>query len=109
MPQRSPEHLAELFRALADPTRLRLLGLLNAHGPRIGPSNCRAGHCVCVNALAHRLGITQSAVSQHLRILRHAGLVRGERAGAFVHYSLNRAALSDYQAAVLEILGPPRA
>ena len=78
------EKLSEIFKALADPTRLRLVKLLN---------NCKPGVCqggpLCVNALADQLGVTQSAVSQHLRILRHTGLVRGERKGNFMHYSLD--------------------
>jgi DNA-binding transcriptional ArsR family regulator len=48
-----------------------------------------------VNALAESLGITQSAVSQHLRVLRSAGLVADERKGYWVHYSLNREALEE--------------
>lgn len=78
------EKQAELFKALSDPTRLKLVKLL---------SECDQGICsggpLCVNALAHRLGITQSAVSQHLRILKAAGLVHGVRRGSFMHYSLD--------------------
>ncbi len=48
-----------------------------------------------VNALAESLGITQSAVSQHLRVLKSAGLVTDERRGYWVHYSLNREALEE--------------
>lgn len=44
---------------------------------------------LCVNALANQLGITQSAVSQHLKILRQAGFVTSERRGYFIHYRLN--------------------
>jgi len=46
-----------------------------------------------VNALAEALGITQSAVSQHLRVLKSAGLVKDERQGYWIYYSLNRDAL----------------
>jgi DNA-binding transcriptional ArsR family regulator len=74
----SVDELAELFKALSDPTRLRLLKLLGG------------GRHLCVNALAKRLGVTQSAVSQHLRILRQAGLVAGSREGSFIHYSLKK-------------------
>ena len=48
-----------------------------------------------VNALAESLGITQSAVSQHLRVLRSAGLVTDERKGYWVHYSLDQEALEE--------------
>ena len=88
------EELAELFKALSDPTRLRLVRLLSEHGGAL-----------CVNALAHRLGVTQSAVSQHLRVLKQAGLVRGERQGAFVHYSLDPGGLEEYKIGLQETLG----
>jgi ArsR family transcriptional regulator len=93
------EELTELFKALSDPTRLRLVKLLG---------ECNPGDCtgaLCVNALAHKLEVTQSAVSQHLRVLRQAGLVRGERRGSFVHYSLNKDGLAKYRAALLDTLG----
>ena len=94
------ETLSEIFKALSDPTRLRLVHLLN---------NCKPGLCqggpLCVNALAHHLGVTQSAVSQHLRILRQAGLVRGERHGNFMHYELDPNGLDRYRAALKDTLG----
>ena len=68
------ERFTEIFKALSDPTRFRLLILLRDCNQSGG---CQGG-ALCVNA-----------VSQHLRILRHAGLVRGERHGAFMHYSLD--------------------
>lgn len=69
--------LVKLFKALADPTRARILVHLT-------------GGDLCVGALARRLGVTHSAVSQHLRILREAGLVDGDKRGYWVHYSLDR-------------------
>jgi len=71
------DDLVKLFKALADPTRAQILAQLADGG-------------LCVGALAYRLGVTHSAVSQHLRILREAGLVDGERQGYRVHYSLER-------------------
>lgn len=73
----STDDLPEVLRALADPTRASILTHLADGG-------------LCVGALACRLRITQSAVSQHLRVLREAGLVTGERRGYRVHYSLER-------------------
>lgn len=46
-----------------------------------------------VNSLANALKISPSAISQHLRVLKSAGLVRDERKGYFINYSLNRDAL----------------
>ena len=94
------EKIAEVFKALSDPTRLRLVKLL---------SECQTGVCkggpLCVNALAHQLGVTQSAVSQHLRVLRQAGLVSGDRNGAFMHYSIDPDGLDIYKHALRETLG----
>jgi ArsR family transcriptional regulator len=84
---------ANIFAALADPTRLRLVKLLcRQHDP----------DALCVNALAYYLGVTQSAVSQHLRVLRGLGLVRGERRGYRVHYFVDRNALERCKTLVSE-------
>jgi ArsR family transcriptional regulator len=88
------EELTEIFKALSDPTRLRLVRLLSA-----------SEGALCVNALARQLEVSQSAVSQHLRVLRQARLVRGERRGYFVHYSLDLDRLEQYKASLRETLG----
>jgi len=66
------EKQAALFGVLADPTRLKLLKLL---------SQQKEPDALCVNALAFRLRVTQPAVSQHLKVLKDAGLVQGEKRG----------------------------
>jgi DNA-binding transcriptional ArsR family regulator len=86
--------VAETLRILSDPTRLRLIRLLREHNGAL-----------CVNALAHKLGVTQSAVSQHLRVLRGAGLVHGERQGPRVHYALNATRVAQVQELVEGALG----
>ena len=90
---------ARVFKALSDETRLRLVKLLAEQGPE---------GALCVGALANRLGVTQSAVSQHLAVLRGAGLVVDERRGYFVHYRLNRRRLVEWQERVGEITGEER-
>ncbi len=72
----SPTEAAELFKALADPTRIRLLGMLAARGET----------CVC--ELVAALDAPQPKVSQHLRVLRAAGLVRFRREGIRIYYRL---------------------
>ena len=57
------------------------------------------------SAAAEALSYTQSAVSQHLRVLRQAGLVRGERRGPVVHYSLDPDGLEQYRNTLVETLG----
>ena len=71
------DHLLYFYKALADQNRLKLVDLLLTHD-------------LCVGALASRLGISKPAVSQHLQILRKAGLVRGEKRGYYTHYSIER-------------------
>jgi ArsR family transcriptional regulator len=100
------EQLATLFKALSDPTRLKLVKLLNENAPGDCPAEeCNGRGFLCVNALARRLGVTQSAVSQHLRILKQAGLVRSERRGSFVHYTLDTEGVAHCMAAFQETLG----
>jgi len=82
------EEQAALFSILADPTRLKLLRLL---------SQQRESNALCVNSLAHRLGVTQPAVSQHLKLLKKAGLVRGKKRGYRVHYFVELEALDTAQ------------
>ena len=102
------EQLAETLKALADPTRLKLVQLLGQNSPgaaECGEEVCNGSGFLCVNALAHRLSVTQSAVSQHLRVLRQAGLVNSERRGSFVHYTLDGEALAGVQTALRDALG----
>lgn len=75
------EEEAKIFSALADPTRLKLVKLL---------SQQQEPEALCVNALAGLLEVSQSAISQHLRILKEAGLVKGQRRGNHMHYSVNK-------------------
>lgn len=67
--------LADMFRLLGDPSRLRIV------------LACLEGRC-SVGALAADLGLSQSLVSHHLRLLRAARLLRAERQGRQVHYSI---------------------
>jgi len=100
--EQNTEEQAAVFSALADPTRLRLLKLLYCQ--------C-VPDALCVNALADLLGVTQSAVSQHLRVLKAIGLVKGERRGYHIHYFINREALGrcrDLVSAALTMNEPDR-
>lgn len=68
--------LSALFAALGDPTRLRIVATL-----------ARDEMCVC--DIAATLGVSTSAVSHQLRVLRDRGLVRSRRAGRLVYYALD--------------------
>jgi len=82
---------SEMFKALAVETRVRIIELLKAKGP------------LCVNDIAKSIGITPAAVSQHLKILRQAGLVRSERRGYWIPYSINEEALENCRRVLNEI------
>ncbi|MFO7852611.1 MAG: ArsR/SmtB family transcription factor [Bacteroidota bacterium] len=59
---------------------------------------------LCVNAIATRLEITQSAVSQHLKILRECNIVHAERYGSIIHYRLNRIRTEEFLNSLNEML-----
>ena len=68
--------LATVFKALADPVRLRLLNLIaSAYGGEV---------CVC--DLTGPFDLTAPTISHHLKVLRRAGLIEGERRGTWVYY-----------------------
>ena len=71
---------ADLFKILSVDKRIEIIELLKKKP-------------MSVNSLADKLGVTQSAVSQHLRVLKSAGLVIDERQGYWIYYSLNKNAL----------------
>jgi len=85
------EKLVRLFKALSVDTRVRIVALLRERA-------------LCVGALSARLKVTQGAVSQHLRVLREAGLVLPEKRGYYVHYRLNKKALYRWREAVERLL-----
>ena len=79
--------LARMLKVLSSDTRVRIIQLLK-------------GETLCVNALAARLDVTQGAVSQHLRVMRDAGLVVDKKHGYFVHYCLNVQTLAEWREAI---------
>jgi ArsR family transcriptional regulator len=72
----SADRLAQAFKALADPVRLRLLSIIAA-----APSGE-----VCACELTAPVGKSQPTVSHHLKVLREAGLVSSRKHGTWVHY-----------------------
>ncbi len=78
--------LARIFKTLSAEPRVRIIQILE-------------GRALCVGALSARLDITQGAVSQHLRVLRDAGLVVSERRGYYIHYRLDEKALAKWNEA----------
>ncbi|HET8661983.1 MAG TPA: metalloregulator ArsR/SmtB family transcription factor [Micromonosporaceae bacterium] len=68
--------LAPMFKALGDPVRLRLLSMIAS----------TAGGEACVCDLTGPFDVTGPTISHHLRVLREAGLIEGERRGTWVYY-----------------------
>jgi DNA-binding transcriptional ArsR family regulator len=92
--------------AVTRSTRLaRILKVLSV-GTRVEVVRLLKRRMLCVNALAARLHVTQGAVSQHLRIMRDAGLVVDEKRGYFVHYRLNEKTLAAWREEIDKLLAP---
>lgn len=85
--------LSEVFKALGDPTRLRIIKLLASN-----PENT-----LCVADLADRLGITQPAVSQHIKVLKNVGVLDSNRVGFRVYYHADKERLTAYKEDVDEL------
>lgn len=74
--------LADVFKVLSEPNRLKILLSMGLE-------------CAPVSAIIAKTGLSQTNVSFHLRILREAGLVKGERNGPFIFYCLYDTTLLD--------------
>ena len=79
--------LARFFKALGDETRLQLIASL---------AQQKQGKALCVSRLARELETSPSNVSQHLRVLKDLGLVRGERRSYRIHYFMDQKHLAEY-------------
>jgi DNA-binding transcriptional ArsR family regulator len=88
------EEYAGWFKALADPTRVRILNLL-ARNPQP----------ICVCDIVAQFPLGQPAISHHLKILRETCFVHAERRGTFMFYSINRNCLSEFPEAARRIMG----
>ena len=82
---------AEIFKVLGLETRVRIIELLKSRGP------------LGVKDISGTLGMTPAAASQHLKILRQAGLVRSERKGYWIPYSIEEEALEKCRLILNEI------
>lgn len=84
-----------VLKAIADETRMKILSLL-----------LRKNYCV--RALARQLELSEGAVSQHLKVLRDAGLLTGKKKGYFMHYDVNRDTLHALIADIEELASTER-
>jgi ArsR family transcriptional regulator, arsenate/arsenite/antimonite-responsive transcriptional repressor len=86
--------LARVFKAMGDPVRLRLLSLIASH----------EGGEACVCDLSEVFELTGPTISHHLKVLREAGLIAGDRRGTWIYYR----AVPDALAAAAGALAPQR-
>ncbi|MGC8634238.1 MAG: ArsR/SmtB family transcription factor [Candidatus Limnocylindrales bacterium] len=88
-----PAELFDALRAIAEPSRARVIALLG-HGE----------HCVC--DVGGALGLSTALVSHHLRVLRASGLLRERHAGRWVYYSLDLERVAQLRGALDALLTP---
>jgi DNA-binding transcriptional ArsR family regulator len=86
------EEIVKIYKALSVKSRLRILKLIKDKE-------------LCVNAITARLDISQPAVSQHLSILKKAGLVKSSRYGSIIHYKMNKSRLDSFKKSVKKHFG----
>jgi ArsR family transcriptional regulator len=104
------ERLVALGRALSDPIRVRMLGMMadgrgccDFSGSGVPADEGEEGICVC--EFEAQFGMGQSKVSYHMRKLRDAGLVREEKRGKWTFYSLDSKSAAEVVGAVEGLLG----
>jgi len=85
------KQIATIFKALGDETRLEIVRML-------------LGKELCVCDILDAFNKTQPAISHHLKILKHAGIVNDVREGKWIFYSINHNAIKDVQAFIQKVM-----
>ena len=86
--------LAESFKALADPTRMKILALLKVRGQSCCELIGRKEPGLCACDIETAVGLSQAAISHHMALLRRAGLVEAEKRGRWVYYKRNEGTIA---------------
>ena len=92
--------LVPVFKALGDPTRLKILELLKARGKTCCDLVAREEKGLCACDIERAVGLSQAAVSHHMDLLRRAGLVTADKRGRWMFYRRNEAALAELAQAI---------
>ena len=82
--------LTKILKAIADETRFKIITLLLQHN-------------YCVRALARKLNLSESAISQHIKVLKEAGLLTGVKKGYYIHYDVDREILHKLASKIKEL------
>ncbi|NLL66434.1 MAG: winged helix-turn-helix transcriptional regulator [Clostridiaceae bacterium] len=82
--------ITSVLKAIADETRFKMLKLLLQHN-------------YCVRALSRNLELSESAISQHIKVLREAGLLIGVKKGYYMHYEVDRNTLRKLSSKIEEL------
>jgi len=82
--------ITKILKAIADDTRFKILVLLLQHN-------------YCVRALSRKLKLSESAISQHIKVLREAGLLIGVKRGYYMHYDVDRSTLYKLSSRIEEL------
>jgi len=85
------KEIIEILKALSVSSRIQIIKLIRDRK-------------LCVNAIAKNLGITQSAVSQHLKVLKNSDVVYSERYGSIIHYQLKKEKIKEFINVLSKIL-----
>ena len=86
--------LVTAFKALSDPTRLKILELLKARGRSCCDLISRDERGLCACDIEEAVGLSQASVSHHMDALRRGGLVEAEKRGRWMFYRRNEAAIA---------------
>jgi len=87
----SEKEVIEILKALSVSSRIQIIKLIRDKK-------------LCVNAIARNLSITQSAVSQHLKVLKDSNVVYSERYGSIIHYQLEKENIEEFINVLSKIL-----
>lgn len=71
------EQIVQIYKALGDETRLKILVILSQRR-------------ICAKGIARHLEISEATVSQHIKVLKEAGIIIGEKTGYYVHYTIQK-------------------
>jgi ArsR family transcriptional regulator len=86
----------EIYKALGDATRFKIFLAL---------AQCRER--MCVNAISAKLKLSQPAVSQHLKVLKNAGIALASREGHKIHYGIDRDYVRSFMQKVISLVQKP--